>query len=69
MNTTAAQTEIVVTGQRETSIESELLRTPGERPLVVLTINGPDNALCLTFQRSTLRILIERLTDLHKEMR
>lgn len=61
--------EIIVPGQKETSIETDLIREGHPRPFVSMVITGPENALCLRLNEHTMGDLIRRLQQLKNELR
>ena len=61
--------EIIIPGQKECSIGMDIIQRWDEKPFVCLTVNGPENALCLRLDRSTLKVVRSRIDYLLKEMR
>lgn len=54
---------------RKTWMDAELLRREGMKPTAVITLNAHETASCVCLDRTAVRLLIEKLKDIHREMR
>lgn len=61
--------EVILPGQKETCISTQVIRPEGDTPFVCMVVTGPENALCLRLNAGTLKTLRNQFDHLLKEMR
>jgi hypothetical protein len=61
--------EIILPGQNPSSLQMTVIHRDGEAPFVCLVVQGPDNALCMRLNKSTLKLVRAQIEALLIELR